>query len=71
LRTASLQRMMPRLGLTANAAPAAVVAAVAARSQGRPEEVHHTLYGPVPPTDTDLVHLARKLDDIERQVAQS
>jgi hypothetical protein len=71
LRTASLQRMMPRLGLTANAEPAAVVAAVAARCHGRLEDAHYTLYGPVPATDTDLVHLARQLDDIERQVAQS
>ena len=71
LRTASLQRMLPRLGLAANAAPAAVAIAVAERSRARPELVQHVLYGPAPATDTDLVNLARELDNIERQVAQS
>jgi hypothetical protein len=71
LRTAALQRMLPRVGLSANAAPTDVVAAVAARSQARLEAVQHTLYGPAPATDTDLVNLARELDNIERQVAQS
>jgi hypothetical protein len=71
LRTAALQRMLPRLGLDPNADPSAVVAAVAERSRSRLEAVHHTLYGPSPSADTDLVHLARELDDIERQVADS
>jgi hypothetical protein len=71
LRTAALQRMLPRLGLSANAAPPAVVTAVSERGHGRPEVVHHILYGPPPATDTDLVNLARELDNIERQVAQS
>jgi Domain of unknown function (DUF4350) len=71
LRTAALQRMLPRLGLDPNADPPAVVAAVADRSRGRYEAVQHTLYGPPPATDTDLVNLARELDDIERQVADS
>lgn len=71
LRTAALQRMLPRLGLSANAAPSAVVAAVAARSRTRPDFVQHVLYGPAPTTDDDLTHLASELDNIERQVAQS
>jgi len=71
LRTATLQRLVPRLGLGADAAPAAVVQTVAQRSGWNPDAVHHTLYGPPPATDTDLVHLANALDDIERQVAQS
>jgi hypothetical protein len=62
---------MPRLGLSANAAPPAVVTAIAERSHARPEMVQHILYGPPPATDTDLVNLARELDNIERQVAQS
>ena len=33
--------------------------------------VAHTLFGPPPATDTDLVNLAHALDNIERQVAQS
>jgi len=71
LRTATLQRLLPRLGLSINAEPPAVVQAVAARSGQHPETLAHTLFGPPPQTDDDLVHLARELDNIERQVAQS
>jgi len=71
LRTATLQRMLPRLGLGPKADPSAVVTAVAERSHARYDAVQHTLYGPPPATDTDLVTLARELDDIERQVADS
>lgn len=71
LRTAALQRMLPRLGLAVNAAPPAVVDAVTACTSSRPEAVHRVLFGPPPPSDDDLVNLARELDDIERQVANS
>ena len=71
LRTATLQRLLPRLGLGPNADPAAVVQTVAQRSRQDPEAVRHTLFGPPPATDTDLVNLAHALDNIERQVAQS
>jgi Domain of unknown function (DUF4350) len=71
LRTAALQRMLPRLGLAVNASPPAVVAAFAARSHAQPDAVQHILYGPAPATDADLVDLARELDNIERQVASS
>jgi hypothetical protein len=71
LRTAALQRMLPRLGLAANAAPAAVAAAVAERCRDRPEAAQHALFGPTPATEADLVNLARELDNIERQVADS
>lgn len=71
LRTATLQRLLPRLGLGPNADPAAVVQTIAQRSRQDPEAVRHTLFGPPPATDTDLVNLAHALDDIERQVAQS
>ena len=60
LRTATLQRLLPRMGLGQTAAPPAVV-----------EAVRHMLFGPPPATETDLVNLARALDNIERQVAQS
>jgi hypothetical protein len=33
--------------------------------------VAHLLFGPPPANDSDLVNLARELDNIERQVAQS
>jgi Domain of unknown function (DUF4350) len=71
LRTAALQRMLPRIGLDANTPAPAVVTAVAQRSGADVEWVRHNLFGPPPATDTDLLHLARALDDIERQVAHS
>jgi hypothetical protein len=71
LRTAALQRTLPRLGLAVNAAPPEVVAAVAERAIARPDAVHHILFGPPPSSDDDLLNLARELDDIERQVTNS
>jgi Domain of unknown function (DUF4350) len=71
LRTATLQRMLPRLGLGHDSAPPAVVQAVAERCGLSPQTVAHTLFGPPPATDADLVNLANELDNIERQVAQS
>jgi hypothetical protein len=71
LRTATLQRLAPRLGLGPNASPAAVVASVAQRYAGDPNTVHHVLFGPPPSTDSDLLHLAHALDDIERQATKS
>jgi hypothetical protein len=71
LRTAALQRMLPRLGLAVNAAPPEVVAAVAERAIARPEALHHILFGPPPSSDDDLLNLTRELDDIERQVTNS
>lgn len=68
LRTATLQRLLPRLGLTAGSPDQAVTMAVAQRSGADPQTVWHTLFGPPPATDADLVHLARALDDIERQL---
>jgi hypothetical protein len=71
LRTSTLQRMLPRLGLGRNAEPSTVAQAVATRSGLNPLAVTHTLYGQAPATDADLVNLARALDDMERLVAQS
>ena len=71
LRTSTLQRMLPRLGLGPTAQPPEVAQAVAQRCGLDPRAIAHTLYGPPPAADTDLVQLARELDDIERQVAQS
>ena len=47
-----------------------VIAAVAARCTGGEQAVQHTLFGPPPHTDDDLLHLAHALDDIERQVTR-
>jgi hypothetical protein len=71
LRTAVLQRMLPRVGLGHDAEPPAVVTAVAERCGSSPQAVGHILFGPAPVSDTDLVNLAHELDTIERQVAQS
>ncbi|BBY19138.1 DUF4350 domain-containing protein [Mycolicibacterium litorale] len=71
LRTGTLARLLPRLGLSATAQPGAVTQAVAARIGADPSVVGHVLYGPAPATDADLVTIARQLDDIERQVAHS
>lgn len=71
LRTAARQRMLPRLGLTAAGSPQDLSQAVADRCGLAAQSVAHTLYGPPPATDAELVNLARALDDIERQVAQS
>lgn len=70
LRTAALQRTLPRLGLGPQSPPAAVVEAVAHRVGRDPVTIGHWLFGPPPQTDAELVELARQLDDIERQVAR-
>jgi hypothetical protein len=71
LRTATLQRLAPRLGLGVNPDAGTVVQAIAHRSGLDPNTVQHRLFGPPPDTDNDLTHLAHALDDIERQVAHS
>lgn len=75
LRTATLQRVIPRLGLGINPSENAVVAAVGPpiwTRQGTDEPtVQRILFGPPPDTDSDLFGLAQALDDIERQVSQS
>jgi hypothetical protein len=68
LRSATLQRLIPRLGLSAGTSPPAVTTTVAQRSGTDPDTVWHALFGPPPATDTDLLHLARMLDHIEREV---
>ena len=75
LRTATLQRVTPRLGLGINPSENAVVAAVGPliRTRHGADEptVQRILFGPPPDTDSDLFGLAQALDDIERQVSQS
>lgn len=71
LRTATLQRLLPRLGLGAGAPAPAVVTTIAERSGADAEYVSYHLFGPPPATDNDLLQLARALDEIERQVTHS
>jgi hypothetical protein len=71
LRTAVLQRVLPRLGLGAQSSPASVVETVARRVRHQPTAIEYALFGPPPSDDAELVNLSRLLDDIERQVANS
>ncbi len=71
LRTATLQRLLPRLGLGAGAPASAVLMAVGHRTAVDAQSVSYQLYGPPPATDNDLLQLARALDEIERQVTHS
>jgi uncharacterized protein DUF4350 len=71
LRTATLQRLLPRLGLGPDAAAPAVVTTVARRTGADAGFVSYHLFGPPPATDDDLLQLARALDDIERQVTHT
>lgn len=71
LRTATVQRLVPRLGLGTTATPHEIVSAAASRGIGPPQYLQHLLYGPPPAGDDELVALANALDDIERQVAYS
>jgi len=71
LRTATLARMLPRLGLGPNASTSAVAQTIAQRIGRDPNELTHWLFGSAPGTDGALVDIARHLDEIERQVKNS
>lgn len=68
LRDAMIGRIRPALGLTADAPAEAVIEGLAARSSLDRARIAAITYGPPPPTDADLVKLARELDDLEREV---
>ena len=63
------------VGMAQAALDAAVAHASTRAAFGGPlagqQAVAHLLFGPPPANDSDLVNLARELDNIERQVAQS
>lgn len=68
LREAMLARVLPTLGLVTTSPPDAVTDAIEGRSRlGRPD-ISRIIYGPDPATDSELVHLARSLDELEREV---
>src|SRR5262249_17821095 len=71
LRAATLQRLLPRLGLGMGAPAPVVVATLAQRSGADANFLSYHLFGPPPATDNDLLQLARALDEIERQVTRS
>ncbi|MCO1655586.1 DUF4350 domain-containing protein [Pseudonocardia humida] len=71
LRGAARARLVALLGLPDDAEPAAVVRAVAGRSDHSITEVSHLLYGPAPVDDAGLVALAETLDRYEAEVRRS
>ncbi len=66
LRGGARTRLVPFLGLGADPTPAALVAAVAARSGLAPDEAGGLLFGGAPADDAGLVHLADALDSLIR-----
>jgi hypothetical protein len=68
LRTATVNRLRPVLGLSSSADRDAVVAVVAGRSGWPAAEVAAVLFGGTPTDDAALVRLADSLDGLERQV---
>jgi hypothetical protein len=68
LRSASLRRLMPPLGLPKRSNPTTVADAIARRSGLTAVEVSALLYGAAPIDDSALVRLADRLDDLEREV---
>ncbi|SDG64327.1 hypothetical protein SAMN05421505_10697 [Sinosporangium album] len=71
LRTGTLHRITPRLGLPPGAGWEAVVSAVAGRTGHDTGRVGAALYGPPPADDAGLSALADYLDSLERQVKDS
>ncbi|WP_194832513.1 DUF4129 domain-containing protein [Nocardia sp. XZ_19_369] len=67
LRAATLRRIRPPLGMTADTPPDRLVAAVAARTGAPPEQIGRALFGAVPDADT-LELVATQLDWIESEV---
>lgn len=68
LRSASLARLVPALGLGRRGDPHVVADAVAARTRRTALEVLALLYGAAPADDAALVGLADTLDALEREV---
>ncbi|WP_084962150.1 DUF4350 domain-containing protein [Thermoactinospora rubra] len=68
LRAGALDRIVPRLGLTADAGPDAVVSAIAVRTGQDPRQIGAALYGPPPADDAGLVGLAGYLDFLEKGI---
>lgn len=68
LRSAARSRIAGLSGLSADAEPSVVVAAVATRTGRPPEAVQALLYGPAPADAAALVRLADQLDSLENEV---
>lgn len=68
LRSGTLHRLVPALGLPPDAGPEAVVDSLSARTGRPPGAIGGLLYGAPPPDDTHLVRLADDLDALDREV---
>ncbi len=68
LRSGTLERLTRRLAVGRGAGPGAVVHAAALATGRAPGEVADILFGPAPPDDTALIHLAQQLTDLEERV---
>ncbi|WP_067663533.1 DUF4129 domain-containing protein [Nocardia miyunensis] len=68
LRAATMRRIRPILGLTADAPPDRVIAAVGARTRTDPNLLGAVLFGPVA-DDATLEMIAAQLDRIESEIA--
>ncbi|WP_262286568.1 DUF4350 domain-containing protein [Micromonospora sp. MA102] len=69
LRTAALDRLLPRLNLPPDTPPDEVAARVAAHAGADPERVAELLHGAAPENDRELLELARDLDALTRTLA--
>jgi hypothetical protein len=68
LRAGAAARLIPAIGLPPAATPAAVTAALTARSTLDEARVADLLYGQAPGTDAALIRLASDLDALEEEV---
>jgi hypothetical protein len=71
LRALTADAIAARLGLPPSATPDAVVAAVAANTGHRPDQVDAVLYGPPPEGDQELVSLGHRLATLEQEVRRT
>ena len=68
LRSGTTERLARRLAVGRGAGPAAMVHAASLATGLPPGEVADILFGPAPPDDVALIHLAQQLTDLEERV---
>jgi Domain of unknown function (DUF4350) len=68
LRAGAAVRLSHRLAVGRGAPPDAVVQAASRATGLQPAEVADILFGPAPPDDAALIHLAQQLTDLEERV---
>ncbi|HET6968039.1 MAG TPA: DUF4350 domain-containing protein [Ornithinibacter sp.] len=67
LRTGTRSRLSRRLAVPPGAPPGILVHAVSGAAAREPSEVAGILFGPAPPDDPSLIHLAQQLTDLEER----